>query len=155
MRPLGELKIRNQFVYTSNPHATKHPPGLFAKLLCSCNTHSNHAYVPYTPAFQQLNPVTLPIFPPSTTTLPLPIPTTTSSLPHPKRALHSTPLSSFSTSSPARSFPDSTPVISMAWTCSGRVLRLRDTSMGICIDHAFPDVDVNVESCGLCADPIV
>lgn len=33
MRPLGELKIRNQFIYTSNPHATKHPPGLFAKLL--------------------------------------------------------------------------------------------------------------------------
>ena len=150
-----ELKIRNQFVYTSKPSCNKASSRTLCEAACSCNTHSNHAYVLYTPAFQQLNPVTLPIFPPSTTTLPLPILTTTSSLPHPKLALHSTPLSSFSTSSPARSFPDSTPVTSMAWTCSGRVLRSRDTSMGICIDHALPDVDVNVESCGLCAEPIV
>ena len=124
-----------------------------SKLACNPSRSSNlhhsciHAHVPYALSFQQLTPVILPIFPPLTTTLGPPILTMTPSLPHSKLALHSTSTSSLFISPSCRSVPDSTPMTSIACTCSGRALRSRDTSIGICMDHAL--LDVGVEVCGL------
>jgi hypothetical protein len=116
-------------------HEPAHSPCPSCKL-------SFQRYTSYALSFQHSTPVTLPTFPPSTTTLGPPILTTTPSLPHSSFALQTTFPSSLSTTPPCRPVPFSTPSISMAWTCSGRVLRSRDTSMGICIENALLDVEV-------------